>query len=458
MAVALLERPTTLEASAEAARVEVVQPLALDPGTTSPVLASMARAWHEALEPSDRVALLAPVLPCLAGTKGPDALEERRAVMAADWAIRCYLPNWLHRAGLQKVAAAFGALAPMSTVDDLAAVLPALEQAAVEGNAAWVAARERAKAVTAPDTWDLAREDVRNAVRYIILATAEASIRVPLEDPAWARSAHYLWEAAAACFWGSAWDGVTTGTGSTIDRVAAVMLPMRAGLSRAAMDLLAGMAALSVQRQAFYDLEEFPDLQALAQAWPEMRRDLDALHAPLMDVDRVNKSHAAVVAEVGQRVAAGEPFGWVKGWSILGGANPDWTQYGLVLGDQPIPYAVAPRTLALLAGLHGIKVAAFVRLAPRTLLPVHTHPEVASEGLLQAHITLKAPAPTASCLLNVAGDIRQHATGGVLVFDGSLPHWALNASDEERVILYLEFNRAAHHRPAAVVAPALVEA
>ena len=427
-----------------------MQPLALDPDTTSPVLASIARAWHEALEPSDRSALLAPVLPRLAGTRGSDVLEERRAVMAADWAVRCYLPNWLHRAGLEKTAAAFGALAPMTTVDDLVAVLPALESAAAEGNAAWVAARERAKAVTAPDAWDGAREDVRNAVRYIILATAEASIRVPLEDPAWARSAHHLWEAAAACFWASAWDGVTTGTGSTINRVAGVMLPMRAGLSRAAMDLLTGMARLGAQRPAFYDLEDFPDLQALAQAWPEMRQDLDALHAPLMDVDRVNKPHAAVVDEVARRVAAGETFGWVKGWGKAGG-EPDWTQYGLVLGDQPIPYAVAPRTLALLAGLRGIKVAAFVRLAPGTLLPVHTHPEVASEGLLQAHITLKALAPTASCLLNVAGDIRQHATGGVLVFDGSLPHWALNASEDERVILYLEFNRAAHHRPRRAV-------
>ena len=450
MPAALLKRPTTLEASAEAARVEVVQPLALDPNTTSPVLASMARAWHGALEPADRVALLAPVLPRLAGTKGPAALEERRAVMAADWAIRCYLPNWLHRAGLQKVAAAFGALAPMTTVDDLVAVLPALESAAVEGNAAWVAARERAKAVTAPDTWDQAREDVRNAVRYIILATAEASIRVPLEDPAWARSAHYLWEAAAACFWASAWDGVTTGTGSTIDRVAGVMLPMRAGLSRAAMDLLVGMAALGIQRQAFFDLEDFPDLQALAQAWPAMRQDLDALHAPLMDVDRVNKPHAAVVAEVGQRVAAGETFGWVKGWGKAGG-DPDWTQYGLVLGDHPIPFAKAPRTLALLAGLRGIKVAAFVRLAPGTLLPVHTHPEIASEGLLQAHVTIKAPAPSASCLLNVAGGLRQHVTGGTIVFDGSLPHAAVNMSGEDRVILYLEFNRAAHHRPRQAV-------
>lgn len=447
MPTALLERPTTLEASTEAARVEVVQPLALDPDTTSPVLASMARAWHGALEPVDRVALLDPVMPRLVGTKGPAALEKRRAVMAADWAVRGYLPNWLHRAGLVKTAAAFGGLAPMTTVDDLAATLPALEAAADEANAAWSAARERAKATVLPDAWDAVREDVRNAVRFIILASAEASIRVPLEDAAWARSARYLWEAAAGAFWASAWDGVCTGTGTTIDRVAAVMLPMRAALNRLAMDLLAGVAALGPQRPAFYDIAEFPALQALAQGWPAMRADLDALNAPLMDIDRVGKPHVAVVAEVGQRVAAGEPYGFVKGWTIEGGANSDWTQYGLVLGDQPIPFAAAPRTLALLAGLRGLKVAAFARLAPGTFLPTHTHPEIAAEGLLQCHITLKAPAACGSCLLNVGGEVRQHVEGGAIAFDGSLPHWAVNASPVERVILYLEFQREAFQRP-----------
>jgi beta-hydroxylase len=199
-------------------------------------------------------------------------------------------------------------------------------------------------------------------------------------------------------------------------------------------------------RAAFHDLKEYPALLDLARAWPKLRQDLDALVAPLMDVDRVGKSHERVAVEVTERVEAGEPFGWVRGWGRKGG-NPDWTQYGLVLRDRANGYASAPRTLALLAPLRGINVAAFVRLAPGTLLPLHTHPEVAAEDLLQMHITLKAPKPSASCLLNVAGEIRQHVTGGTLVFDGSLPHWAVNASTEDRVIFYLEFHRATHQRP-----------
>ncbi len=205
--------------------------------------------------------------------------------------------------------------------------------------------------------------------------------------------------------------------------------------------------SVAAARSAFFDLDHFPALVDLAHAWQAMRADLDALHAPVMDIDRVGKPHSAVVAEVAHRVTAGETFGWVKGWGgQAGAANPDWTQYGLVLADRSIPFAKAPRTLALLAGLRGIKVAAFVRLAPGTLLPVHTHPEIATEGLLQAHVTLRAPPPSGSCLLNVAGELCQHVEAHTLVFDGSLPHWALNASDNDRVILYLEFSRAAHHR------------
>jgi Aspartyl/Asparaginyl beta-hydroxylase len=209
-------------------------------------------------------------------------------------------------------------------------------------------------------------------------------------------------------------------------------------------------------RAAFHDLKEFPALLDLAHAWPKIRQDFDALVAPLMDIDRVGKSYERVAAEVTERVEAGEPFGWVRGWGRVGG-NPDWTQYGLVLRDRSIGYASAPRTLALLGPLRGIKVAAFVRLAPGTLLPLHTHPEVAAEDLLQMHITLKASKPSASCLLNVAGEIRQHVTGGTLVFDGSLPHWAVNASTEDRVILYLEFHRATHHRPRLAASSSTIE-
>ena len=449
MPAALLDRPQTLDDATEAARIEVVQPLALDPDTVSPVLASMARAWHGAMEPADRAALLGPIVPRLTGTWASAAVEERRAVMAADFAIRCFLPNWLHRAGLTATAERLGLLPEMTTMAEVVALRPALEAAAVEANAAWIAARTRTKPDVPAAAWDRVREDVRNAVRFLILASAEATIRIPVEDAEWAATAHFVWEAAAACFWASAWDGVRTGSADgTIARVAAVMLPMRAGLNRQSMVLLARMAALgTVPRPAFHDIADFPALQALAQHWPAMRADLDELSAPLMSVDRVGKPHSAVVAEVGSRVAAGETFGWVKGWGGEGGgSNPDWTQYGLLLGDQAIPFAKAPRTLALLSGLRGLKVAAFARLAPGTLLPVHTHPEIAAEGLLQAHITLQAPPPSASCLLNVAGELRQHAEGCAVVFDGSLPHWALNASSADRVILYLEFNRAAFER------------
>ena len=462
------------------AKVEAVEPFALEPATVSPLLGSMARAWHGALPEVECAIILRPLLPSLVGTAGSAALDERRIILAADWVVRCYLPNWLHRAGLVASAQELATLPEFTALPALLAMRPAIERMAGEANAAWVAARERVKAEVPPDSWGRVREDVRNAVRAIILASAEASVRVPHERVDLAKVDHFIWEAAAACFWAVGWDGVRTiPADGTIARVAAVMLPIRTGLNRQAMTVLARMAALRddpppapFRRRptgpAFFRLHEFPDVAALAGEWATMRDEVMALHAPLMGVDRIGKGHGEVVAEVVRRVTAGEPFGWVKGWGGEAGGNRNWTQFGLVIGDQPIQFAVpaAPRTLRLLSKLRGLKIAAFVRLAPGTLLPTHTHPEIGAEELLQAHITLTAPRDPHSAYLNVAGQFRAHRPGSAMVFDGSLPHFAVNAAAEPRVILYLEFDRAAHHRPrdtrppveAPAAVPQLVEA
>jgi beta-hydroxylase len=92
-----------------------------------------------------------------------------------------------------------------------------------------------------------------------------------------------------------------------------------------------------------------------------------------------------------------------------------------------------------LSDVPGVKVAAFVRLAPDGFLGAHRHPELREEGLLQMHLTLEAADEANYAYLNVEGEFRQHVPGEGFVFDGSLDHFALNASPEDRVILYLEF-------------------
>ncbi|MEJ0093342.1 MAG: aspartyl/asparaginyl beta-hydroxylase domain-containing protein [Methylocella sp.] len=195
-------------------------------------------------------------------------------------------------------------------------------------------------------------------------------------------------------------------------------------------------------KQAFFELSDFPTLKALASDWLVMRDELANLQAPVMDIDRNKKTHHQVRDEILQRTQAGEKYGWIKGWGRPQG-NTDWVQYGLVIDDLAMPFASAalPKTVALLQGIKGLHVAALSRLAAGSFLMTHTHPELPVKGLLQMHVTLQAPDDRNFAYLNVAGEFRHHLNGSGYIFDGSLDHFAVNASYQDRIILYLEFSK-----------------
>ncbi len=196
-------------------------------------------------------------------------------------------------------------------------------------------------------------------------------------------------------------------------------------------------------RPAFYPLAQFPRLQELALNWEVIRDECMNLDAPLLEIDRVGKNHDQVHAEIIDHVRKGGRYGWLLGWKSDGSFNRDWTQYGLVVRDQAIPFAAEamPRTIEMLGGIKGIKVCALSRMMPNVLLSTHRHPELLEQGMLQMHITLDAAAEGNYAYLNVAGHFNQNQVGNAIVFDGSLDHFALNASPVPRTIFYMEFER-----------------
>ncbi len=196
-------------------------------------------------------------------------------------------------------------------------------------------------------------------------------------------------------------------------------------------------------RPAFYPLDKFPKLNELASSWQVIRDEFVRLSAPTLEIDRVGKSHAEVYEETLKYVMGGGEYGWLKGWDDSEQGNPDWTQYGLVAFDKPIPFAEAimPRTIELLRKIEGVKICALSKMKPNVFLNTHRHPELFEQNLLQFHITLDAATENNFAYLNVAGIFNQNVIGNAIVFDGSLDHFALNASPVDRTILYMEFER-----------------
>lgn len=107
---------------------------------TCPVIADFIRTWNDSLSAEDRERLLKPLIPRLIGTRSSKRVEMQRSMLAQDWLIRVYTPEWLSlREDLRKHAKTLRDLPPILTIEDLAKAQPNL-------SAAWSAAEATTEA------------------------------------------------------------------------------------------------------------------------------------------------------------------------------------------------------------------------------------------------------------------------------------------------------------------------
>jgi hypothetical protein len=103
------------------------EPWSDTPECACPVIGAFVRAWNDALPDDERTALLLPLIPRLVGTRGSDALSERRSLMAADWLVRAHTPAWLRLAGLTAQADMLAALPEITSMAQVPSIRGSLE-------------------------------------------------------------------------------------------------------------------------------------------------------------------------------------------------------------------------------------------------------------------------------------------------------------------------------------------
>jgi aspartate beta-hydroxylase len=172
----------------------------------------------------------------------------------------------------------------------------------------------------------------------------------------------------------------------------------------------------------FYDRGEFPWLEALEAATPDIQAEL----AEVLRVDQAGFSpyvHYPDHAPLDQ-------------WRELN-HSPMWTSYNFFEGGRSMTErcARAPKTMAAISLIpqpvvNGRSPAAlFSLLRPHTRIPPHTG--VANFRLL-VHLPLILPG---NCFFRVGGETREWKMGEAWVFDDTIEHEAWNDSDFLRVIL-----------------------
>lgn len=103
------------------------EPWSDHPECVCPALGAFARAWNDGLpDDATRTRILAPFIPRLVGTRSTPEVQDARAFMAADWAVRMYTPAWLRLAGLDEDAAALESLTGLSSIKLCKAAMPVI--------------------------------------------------------------------------------------------------------------------------------------------------------------------------------------------------------------------------------------------------------------------------------------------------------------------------------------------
>lgn len=97
-----------------------------------------------------------------------------------------------------------------------------------------------------------------------------------------------------------------------------------------------------------------------------------------------------------------------------------------------------PRTAELIGRVPHIHTAWVSILAPGYHIPPHTG---VTKGILRAHLGLIVPEDRANCWIRVGDERKSWEPGRIFVIDDTYEHEVRNDTDEERVVLLLDFNR-----------------
>jgi hypothetical protein len=152
------------------------EPWSDHPECACPVIGAFMRAWNDGLPDDERTAIVLPLIPKMVGTRGSDALAERRSLMAADWLVRTHTPAWLRLAGLTTQADALSSLPEITSMAQVPSIRGPIEAARTDAAAAWDAARDAARAAARDAAWAAARAAAWDAARDAAWDAARAKL------------------------------------------------------------------------------------------------------------------------------------------------------------------------------------------------------------------------------------------------------------------------------------------
>lgn len=167
----------------------------------------------------------------------------------------------------------------------------------------------------------------------------------------------------------------------------------------------------------YHPVGAFPELELLRENWQSIRDEALALD------DRQQ-----IVATVGYEDAGFNSF-FRTGWRRF---HLKWYGNDLVSARKLCPY-----TTSLLDKIPSVKAAMFASLPPGAKLVAHRDPYA---GSMRYHLGLQVPEDP-DCAIYVDGEKYVWRNGEGVIFDETFIHYAENATDQRRIVLFCDVRR-----------------
>lgn len=171
--------------------------------------------------------------------------------------------------------------------------------------------------------------------------------------------------------------------------------------------------------RAFFETAEFPWVEKIEAGWETILRELDEVlghREEIPNFQELSKAQGLLTRD------------------------DKWKTFILyIYGNKVEKNTVrCPQTTRLLSQIPGMQTAFFSIFAGGKQLPIHWGPY---KGLLRYHLGLLVPQPPDSCGIWVNGITAHWEPGKSLVFDDTYKHYAWNHSEQDRVVLFVDFER-----------------
>ena len=167
-----------------------------------------------------------------------------------------------------------------------------------------------------------------------------------------------------------------------------------------------------------FDTRQLPFVQELEPKWRAIRDELEAV--------LVHRDHLPPLTSISPDHAKIADDRW-KVFFLQG--------YGIRCSQAR---ERCPETSRLLDAIPDLQMAFFSILGPGIKVPLHRG---VTKGFITWHLPLIVPERREHCSIRLEGEVYHWTEGESLVFDDTLEHEAWNDTDEERVVLLINFLR-----------------